>query len=440
MKHHPGRIVAIIGLALTITSYAQVSEEIIQESFFPYNDWTPTYEGYEPGVVINADNVDQYKEIIDDFTFRYIKKGWYEVRTAATTSMPLHDNYVQATRDSARNNTLSNDGILENFQAGRPFPQEPDSNDPQAGTKLIWNFQRSINAGDSETIHPFYWTFKSLNKGTVERQIRFEWHFLNWQHRVMFDPQPTIEPNPGKIFRSVYGTVLEPFDLGNTQLLIQRYENDLKRDDAWLYLGFQRRVRRLASGQITDAFLGSDAMIEDFEGYNGRVSDYNWEYLETKNVLLPYYNDRTQQTLDTEPANDPDGFQFIKMGGQGNCFPQNTWQLRKVHVINGTPKDANHPLSRRVAYQDAQTGTLGMVYIYDKKGDPWKWFPICKVHSDAKGGLERNKGTGVAIYDCAVFLDEQAAHCTTLQFKSVINAEENLAKIFNVQNMRKKGR
>ena len=33
----------------------------------------------------------------------------------------------------------------------------------------------------------------------------------------------------------------------------------------------RRRVRRLAVGQITDAFLGTDAMIEDFEGYNGRI-------------------------------------------------------------------------------------------------------------------------------------------------------------------------
>jgi hypothetical protein len=48
--------------------------------------------------------------------------------------------------------------------------------------------------------------------------LRFEWHFLNWKHRVMFDPRPDIEPNPGGIFRSVYGTVLEPFDLANTQL------------------------------------------------------------------------------------------------------------------------------------------------------------------------------------------------------------------------------
>ena len=51
-----------------------------------------------------------------------------------------------------------------------------------------------------------------------------------------------------------------------------------------LYLGFQRRVRRLAQGQVTDSFLGSDLMIEDFEGYNGRVSDMKWTYKGTKNV------------------------------------------------------------------------------------------------------------------------------------------------------------
>jgi hypothetical protein len=31
-------------------------------------------------------------------------------------------------------------------------------------------------------------------------------------------------------------------------------------------------------------------------------------------------------------------------------------------------------------------------------------------------------------------------HCTTLQFKSYINPQENPPSIFNVQNMRKTGR
>ncbi len=428
---------AALGLAGGWTANAEVSEDVIKSSFFPYENWTPTAPGYEPGVVINADNIEQYKGIVDEFLYRYVKMGWYEIKTGPTFAMSLHPNYVEATRATADGVSLSPEGTLVNHLAGRPFPQEPDASDPEAGLKLIWNFQRGFNAGDSETILPFWWTFRNANTGKTERQLRFHWRFLNWKHRTVFDPKPDLDPNPGQIFRSVYATVLEPFDLGNTQLLIQRYEDDLRRDDGWLYLSFQRRVRRLAVGQITDAFLGSDAMIEDFEGYNGRISDFTWKYIGTRNMLTPYVK-HTEQELAAEPANDADGFRFIEMGGQGNCFPMVTWQLRKVHAIEGTPKDKNHPLAKRVLYTDAETMTFPIVHVYDKKGDPWKWFPICKSHSDYH--LAGNKGAGVAVDSCAVFFDEQAMHCTTLQFKSHINKEDNDPILFNVQNMRKTGR
>jgi len=430
-------IAAFACLLIAPRAGAEISGDVIRDAFYPYENWTPTAEGYEPGVVITADNVEQYRDIVDEFLYRYVSKGWYEIKTGPTFGMPLHPNYVQATRENAEGVSLSPEGTLVGYSVGRPFPQEPDVNDPEAGLKLIWNFQRGFNAGDSETIRPFWWTFRNANNGKTERQLRFHWRFLNWKHRTVFDPKPDIEPNPGQIFRSIYSTVLEPFDLGNTQLLIQRYEDDLRRDDGWLYLSFQRRVRRLAVGQITDAFLGTDAMIEDFEGYNGRISDYNWKYVGTRNMLTPFVR-HLEQDLADEPADDPDGFRFIDMGGKGNCFPMVTWQLRKVYEIEGTPKDENHPLSRRVLFADAETMTFPVVHVYDRKGDPWKWFPICKSHSDHH--LPGNKGAGVAVDDCAVFFDEQAMHCTTLQFKSYINKEDNAPNLFNVQNLRKRGR
>ena len=429
--------VAIGGIASAPVG-AEVSDQVVKASLQPYDGWAPSAEGYQPGVKITKDNADKLKDIMDPFTARYVKQGWFEIQTGPSFSLPQNGNYIKQTKLHGDKATLTPQGTLANFVAGRPFPQEPDAKDPQAGLKLIWNFQRSINAGDSETIHPFWWTFRNAKTGQTERQLRFEWHFLNWKHRVMFDPKPDIEPNPGNIFRSIYSKVLEPFDLSNTQLLIQRYEDDLQRDDGWLYLGFQRRVRRLAVGQITDAFLGTDAMIEDFEGYNGRISDYTWTYKGTQNILLPFEKHNEQPVLDSEPAGDKDGFKFVKFGGKGNCFPQVTWQLRKTHLIEGKPKDPNHPLSRRVAYMDAESGTLPIVLLYDKKGAPWKYFPICKSHSDHH--LAKNKGLGVAIDDCALFFDEQAMHCTTLQFKSLINSQDNLPNKFNVQNMRSTGR
>ena len=431
-------LAAAIASLAGATAGAEVSDQVVRNAFQLYDGWSPQAEGYQPGMTINKDNAAKLKDVMDPFTARYVEQGWFEIRTGPTFSLPQNANYIRQTKLNADKVSLTAQGTLAGFVAGRPFPQEPDAQDPQAGLKLIWNFQRSINAGDSETIHPFWWTFRNARTGQTERQIRFEWHFLNWKHRVMFEPMPDITPNPGQIFRSIYSKVLEPFDLANTQLLIQRYEDDLQRDDGWLYLGFQRRVRRLAVGQITDAFLGTDAMIEDFEGYNGRISDYNWTYRGTRNMLMPFEKHNEQPELDTEPAGDKDGFRFVKFGGQGNCFPQVTWQLRKAYVVEGNPKDANHPLSKRMVYMDAESATLPIVNLYDKKGTPWKYFPICKSHSDHH--LAKNKGVGVAIDDCALFFDEQAMHCTTLQFKSYINPQENPSTLFNVQNLRKTGR
>jgi len=432
-------VLRLLTLSLAVLASGMVyavSDEVIQNSFNPYTSWTPTAEGYEPGVVVNQSNVEQYKAILDDAMYKFIKNGDVEVKTTPTTSFPLSDDYVEATRQHAGSVSLNPNGTLSGYVAGRAFPQEPDKNDPDAGTKLIWNYQYGFNSGDSETIHPFWWNYRDFNTGKVERTLKFEWHFLNFNHRVSFDPKPEYADNPAEIYRGIYGRVLEPFDLKDTQLLIHRYQDDTKRDDAWLYLGFQRRVRRLSTGQVADAFLGSDAMIEDFEGYNGRITDYTWEYAGTRNLLMPFYN-HNEQELSSEPANDADGFRFVDVHGKGGCFPKVTYQLRKTHTLIGKPKDPSHPLSKRIINLDSETMTMASLLSYDKKGDLWKWFPIGKTHSE--NHLEANKGRGVALDDFAVFLDVQANHCTTLQFKSIVTDDVNQPNLFSVQNLRKSG-
>lgn len=437
MKHGTLKllITGMVGLAQTVAA-EPFTEDDINKSFYPYKDWTPTAEGFTPGMVIDQSNADQFQAIMDEALYKFVKDGWVTIRTAETTDFPLSDDYVNATRQFSAAVTLNEDGTLSNFVAGRAYPQEPQADDPLAGQKLVWNYQYGFNSGDSETIYPFWWTFRNVDTGKIERTLKFEWHFLNFTHRVTFDPKPAFEENPGDVYRGIYSMVKEPFDLANTQLLIHRYQSDTKRDDAWLYVGFQRRVRRLAAGQITDAFLGSDLMIEDFEGYNGRVTDYNWEFGGTRNLLLPFYY-HNEMELANVPEDDPDGYRFIDVEGKGNCFPKVTYQLRKTFTLIGTPKDPNHPIGKRVINLDAQTMTMASLVTYDRKGDMWKWFPIGKAHSDHH--LPINKGKGVALDDYAVLIDIQANHCTTLQFKSQVTDEGNEPRVFSVQNLRKEG-
>ena len=276
-------------LTLSLGVSADFTEEDVTQSFYPYLNWTPEFPGYIPGMVIDQGNVEQFKEILDPALYDHVINGQTALQTKVTESLELHPGYIKATMDAVNNPpTLSADGLVDNFVAGRAFPAEPDVNDPQAGRKLAWNYQYGYNWGDNAAISPFYWKFRNAKTGKLERTIKWSFHFLNWKHRVNQEPVPEFADNPAQLFRSVYARVLEPFDIANTQLLIHRYKNDLKRDDAWLYLGFQRRVRRLATGQTTDAFLGTDIMIEDFEGYNNRVSDYDWTYIGSKNAISAF--------------------------------------------------------------------------------------------------------------------------------------------------------
>src|SRR5207249_6613164 len=69
-----------------------------------------------------------------------VKSGGLEIRTRATTDLPLTPAYVEETRRNAGKARLRQDGSLEGYVSGRPLP-EIDAADPQAGLKLAWNYR-----------------------------------------------------------------------------------------------------------------------------------------------------------------------------------------------------------------------------------------------------------------------------------------------------------
>ena len=423
-------------LALFAAGVAQAATEAdVENTFNPYKGGFPKVAGLSAGTVINKANADQFKDAIPAGVFKLLKEGQFEIKVGPTTQFELSKAYIEATRKNLGKTKLGpKNGDIEGYVAGRPFPEEPDAKDARAGEKLAWNYKYGVNWGDGAAISPFYWKYRNMQSGQVEKTIKFNFHFLNFKHRVKDAPVPEVTPNPSELFRAIYVKALDPQDLKNTQLLIQRYEDDQKLDDAYLYLGFQRRVRRLATGQTTDAFLGSDLMIEDFEGYNGRISDMKWTYKGTKNVILPMWNHNELKLAADMPA-ESDGYKYVNFGGQGGCFHEGTWQLRKVYVLEAAPVNANHPVSKRVFYMDAQLGNLnGANEIYDRKGELWKVFMVGKSHPDSH--LPINKGSGIGIDDAFSMVDVQSKHCTTGQFKGQVDPKLNPPSMFQVQYMR----
>ena len=390
----------------------------------------------DPGTVLSADNVSEYSNFLDDTLVDLIAAGHFVVEVMATEPFPVHPEYAKATSAHAGRAHLGDSpGKLIGYVAGRPFPDPPSLEDPHAGEKMAWNARYSYS-GDGGRIKPFYWQYRSMRSSTVERELSFAAASLRFKHRTIAPPIPDLPNNPSGIFNALYLRVLAPPDIRNTQLLIHRLEDDTRREEGWLYLGTQRRVRRLPTGQNTDAFLGSDIMIEDFLGYNGRIMDMEWRYIETRAVLLPFFRHDDLELSDREGSID--GFRFVAFGGTGNCFPHIKWQFRTAYVVEAVPKWSQHPLSKRVFYIDAETFAPAYGRLYDNSGALWKFAIAAYSHPDHH--LPINKGSYVPILDAVSMIDLQAQHCTTLQPRTEINVDGLKANDFVVQALRAKGR
>ena len=65
--------VTCLALAAGQAVAAEIPEPVIQQSFHPYASWTPEHAGYSPGMTLNAQNVEQFKEIVDEALYFFLK-------------------------------------------------------------------------------------------------------------------------------------------------------------------------------------------------------------------------------------------------------------------------------------------------------------------------------------------------------------------------------
>ncbi len=389
----------------------------------------------QPGTTINSSNLDQYTHWLDESVIARIRANEYQITLGPTLNFPTHPRYVEATASHVGETRIGAEpGELLNYQAGRPFPNlDPD--DPQAGTKAAWNMRYSYTPDETETAH-FIWRYRNMEKDKIERTLTMYGAILRYKHRHSHQPIPELESNPSQLFSALYLLVKGPQDIRNTQLLIHRAESDSDDEQAWMYLNTQRRVRRISTGQKTDAFLGSDIMIEDFLGYNGRIKDMEWKLLGSDELLLPMYG-HNQLDLSSQEADD-EGYKDIVFAGKGSCFPDVTWQLRKVYHLEAIPRDSRHPLSKRHYIIDAATFSPVLTRIYDRTGKLWKLGIAGVSHSDFHA--PENKNWQGVITDGVSMIDLQAAHCTTLNMKSRLAKKTLSQKMFNTAYLRQMGR
>jgi hypothetical protein len=260
------------------------------------------------------------------------------------------------------------DNSLENYTAGRPFPvDEIDClADPQAGVKIMWDFQAGGGDGRASFFYSYWDRGERLPlyyEGTGQT--------VKLAHR--FEPK-YLDTNGGDIFRNekrkgAFGVeVVAPFDARGIQVLHYRYKAsdrpraEARNDDTWVYVPTLRRVRRISSAQRTDAISGTDFTLDDLRSFNGIVPQYEWQCLGERRLVGPM-----NTKVKAYPYDENHDF-----GPYGLSYATDRWELRDAFVVRMTPKNNDHPYHHKDIYIDKQTLTPMYSFAYDRKDELWK--------------------------------------------------------------------
>ena len=311
------------------------------------------------GTVIDASAVDRWKHLLVPGQQWAIGRG-ATLKVTNRRPVPTERPRVEATERYSGQVKLSADKMrLENYVAGYPFPAV-DPNDPDAGVKLIYDYQARTTVDDVD-VRNFACQTGSLDPKTgmqVERDFH-SGHFrrMSYVSRVHVPPMPTWSNPQGIRSRESMYPMNEPFDLKGAGFTYARFIDSTRPDDSWLYYPQTKRVRRLSTAQRSDGVFGQDIDLDSYAGFSGAPAWSEWRFLGVKTVLASMHAVNLPAKWQKSPAN----FMF-----------EDEWEPRELYVLEGRSRMANYGFSRRIIYLDRETYLIPMNEIYDLKGNLWK--------------------------------------------------------------------
>jgi hypothetical protein len=312
------------------------------------------FKNEKPLFSITAKNVDQYADKLADGTKALLKKypDQYRVdvypthRTAAAPQWVYDNTFKNATRGKM------NGYIPEGVYGGIPFPI------PKTGAEVMWN-------------HLLRW------RGT-------SWQWTGTQYQLTADGRAIMTTDGTADVQMPYyfqDGSLESFAkapeywmirLVNSgppiragEAIVGRLNIDASKDQAWVYLTGQRRVRKLPNpccDTPTPATAGLMS-FDEIETFTGRLDRFDWKLVGKKELYIPYNNNKFLQ-----PKTDAEVI--------GAHFPNPDyvrWELHRVWVVDATlRKGQRHQAPRSRYYCDEDTWLCVIADRWDAKGQLWK--------------------------------------------------------------------
>ena len=339
-----------IAIAVVSSSWADVLPlETLQSSFHPYSVGPLHHQGITPGMTINQQNWQVGEQLLPAEVAPLLQAGDFEITVQETTDLPLRETYIAATMENFANVTLNGGYKIEHYQGGKPFPIL-DPSDPRAGEKAAWNF-RYRDVPDTLEMRG---TMDGVNNaGWVDRSSTGRMRVRYGMDRVGHEVNDPQWESQGIRTKASF-EALAPSDIEGNMRITTYYDDQQQPSVDLMYSPQNRRTRKSYVNMLTRMGGGRYDVLQEEQPpffFSGYLHDYQWTYKGEKTMLVPGFAQADHVTF----------------GGKNAWYPNVPWELRKVVILESTPKDA-HPYSKRIFYLDAQTYTPLCVISYDTEG------------------------------------------------------------------------
>jgi len=336
--------------------------------------------------VLNAQNWQIAQGLLpEEFLARYKNGEWtHEIWTPPSDTNFFDRDFIAAGANNEGKFEIGPQGqIVEKatgeqpkFIYGPPFPKI-DPADPQAGSKIIWNFfYQSYSLGNTHSAVNLDW----VGTRGLDRSLSTD------VYQQYFDGQaPKYQPkeNPQNFLFRQRTTVTAPADLQGTISLTHRFRDPAKRDQVWTYVPALRRVRAVSPTNRSDGFLGSDMSQDDGSYFDGKPEDFTWKLAGEGELLMLY--DRTSLLNKEQRLSRPEGggsqsvdslrprfnFQLPNWSGHPWAPLPTEYVLvkRPVWIVEGVPKDKYYLFGKFILRFDKESWRGTYNSKYDWKGE-----------------------------------------------------------------------
>jgi hypothetical protein len=372
--------------------------------------------------------------LLDDFRFPELDLEW-----VATASYPAHASYQEASAAYQGQARIAADGSLENYTVGQPFSpaQILAAAAGEGGLMVAWNHIHRWQ-------HRGYMTEKLIMNyvvptthgtggmlrdgfsggGHITRYIAQAYYRVYLSHVAgLADNGYRIDvADSERILWKDYIDITEPFDLKGTRFVVERALDAHEDDQVNSYLPTERRVRRLSAKERADAFLGSNYSLDDFEGFSGRVLDFDWTLLGRK-AVLQVSNSREM---------------VLKFHGSGSRVPLDRWQVRRCLVVEHRPKWSGHPVASKILFIDEETWNVNLTLLFNRSNELSK--SIMTVYRRAgNDGPDAPPGASVSRWSGSIAVNYEVGDATVTRAIEPVDFPEfepdQIRRIFSVSSL-----